>query len=171
MRPPILLLVLFSAIALCCMYPFNDWRLSENATLLDEVIAQHKTNPQRRWAHVIGGMSGSDSPLRAWPSNDKNEVQIPICYVSADARTKLSRVVDLAQRRWLDKLGYAGPTFGHRFVGFAEHYDKDGKGELCYTDDHLITWNPRVPVDTLRIDIILGSMAARSSVGYIPATW
>jgi hypothetical protein len=47
------------------MPPFNDFWYLDNATLLQEAIAEHRSNPGLGWAHVVG----SDSPTKLWPKN------------------------------------------------------------------------------------------------------
>ncbi|KAH7094348.1 hypothetical protein FB567DRAFT_585730 [Paraphoma chrysanthemicola] len=147
------------------------WRLAENDTLLDEIIAQHKANPHRCSAHVVGGIGGSSSPVAAWPANNEGYTQIPVCYVNADIRDKISRIVNQAHQKWINKLGSAGATNGHRYSGLFETLDNNGKGELCYTDRQQTLWNRKVRSDSLRIDMVLRTQNTRATRGYLPREW
>jgi hypothetical protein len=64
------LLTAFTTLVTSCMPAFNDFKYTDNATLLEEVVAQYEANPAMGWADVLGGTS----PLKPWTRSCERRV-------------------------------------------------------------------------------------------------
>jgi hypothetical protein len=163
----IFLLSFFYLVANCCMPPFNDFRYLDNATLLQEAIAKHQSNPKLGWVHVVG----SESPVKPWPKSQYGRTVIPFCYGDQLTRDRLDSMRYEAWSRWYHAIRTAGPGTGHHLAGFQETEDSGGNSIYCFTDSENTLWNPRLPADALIIDITVDSYDTYAILGYQPREW
>lgn len=125
-----LLLIAFATLATCCMPAFNDFKYAENATLLEEIVAQYGSNPDMGWADVLGGTS----PLQPWPKDNSGLVNIQYCWPDLETKSKLEKAIQGGWEMWHTRLGNGGPGSGHRIGGFSE-YKHNGNMVFCWLDD------------------------------------
>jgi hypothetical protein len=176
MKIALLLVRLSSAFAYCCVPPLNDFRYLDNSTLLQEAVAKYTNDSQLNdatqlgWVHVFG----PPGPIRTWPKNKYGYSIINFCYRDEFARNRLEGIRYAAWQKWLNKIGTAGSSKGHRLGGFEEVRDDDGSDLWCYTDGKGSVWNKKLPADTLVIDATVepvGDYSGASSLGYISSEW
>lgn len=133
-RPPfqrvLLLLIALLTTVVSCIPPFNDFQYADNATFLEEVVAQHEANPAMGWAHVLSGTS----PLKPWPKNDKGLVNIQYCWPNLDTKAKLEDTIQGGWEMWHTLLGNAGSGEGHRIGGLSE-YMEGPESVFCWLDE------------------------------------
>ncbi|KAH6639790.1 hypothetical protein C7974DRAFT_449980 [Boeremia exigua] len=154
-------------ITVSCIPPFNDFKYTDNATLLEEAVLQHDANPAMGWAHVLGGTS----PIKPWPKDDAGLVKIKYCWSNSETREKLREVIQGGWEVWHELLGAGGPDVGHRLGGLSEHVDGE-ETIFCWLDEDRQEWNPKVPSGTLVIDIIPDkTWGGFATMGYNPVDW
>jgi len=122
----LLLLTAFTTPATSCMPAFNDFKYTDNATLLEEVVAQYEANPAMGWADVLGGTS----PLQPWPRGNSGLVNIQYCWPDLETKSKLENAIQGSWEMWHGRLGNGGHESGHSLGGFSE-YKHGGSMVFC----------------------------------------
>lgn len=105
---------LMSAVVYCCVPPFNDFRNLENATRLDEAIAQYKSqeqeNSQSGWTHLVG----DNSPLARWPTTSEHTA---LLYQQGRERRyrsySIPRMAEMILQDWRIESLYWSPARRH----------------------------------------------------------
>jgi hypothetical protein len=85
----LLFLTIFASLATSCMSAFNDFKYNDNATFLEEAVAQCEADPAMGWADVLG----STSPLQPWPLNNSGLVNIQYCWPDLETKLKLENAI------------------------------------------------------------------------------
>lgn len=126
----LLLLAAFATLATQCVPAFNDFKYTDNTTLLEEVVAQYESNPATGWAHLLGGTS----PLEPWPKDHTGLVNIKYCWPNLETKAKLGTAIEGGWEMWRVRLGNGGPESGHRLGGVSE-YTHNGETVFCWLDE------------------------------------
>jgi hypothetical protein len=165
-KPLLLFLFLLVSLARSCTPPFNDFRYVDNATLLNNAIAQYNSNPEGGWLSVLH----PDSPIKPWPKNDLGISIIKFCFSDQNTKNKVGPILAEAWNRWYVALGNAGSGKNHRMGGFQETQE-NGASVFYFTDPAKMNRNPKVSGDTLQVDINEGNTGGIAVMGYRPAEW
>lgn len=136
----LILSVAFATLATSCIPPLNDFKYTDNATLLEEVVAQYDAvgDPATGWAHVLAGTS----PMKRWPKDENGLVNIKYCWPDLETKAKLGPAIEVGWVRWQTLLGNGGPGEGHRVGGFSE-YAHNEETVFCWLDEDRQTCKSR----------------------------
>ncbi|KAF1942379.1 hypothetical protein EJ02DRAFT_345787 [Clathrospora elynae] len=161
------LFAIFGMLVRACIPPFNGVRYLDNATLLDEAVAQMGLYLQTGGATIVGGMG----PARNLPAGDPGQTFIiPYCMADQYSESHLAGIMEKAWNLWFKKLGTPAASTGHRLGGFW-HVINNGKLQRCFTDYKNKIWNPLGPAETLVVDAsVTHSLRGMSTatLDYIP---